>query len=514
MSPKPFGPLLLALFASVPAAVFGQSNPRPGPEINAAEILASSTLDLPDPAEAAEFDKTFSQPFPINDGIKRNYVLATDELYQSTTDGVGQIIKVTGVKSVYALSAISDILADEHRLETRMVLYRENGFKGNATRRTVSRDIVIRFKDRETAVRLANQTGLRLTFEAPYAPNVATFSADSQKTALLALQQLRAKGLSCSLKTYSSCMKFYFLPNDPLFSKQWHIRGRGQNGAKKASDARITPVWEQRDSSGNLIRGTGVTIGITDSGYDFSHPDLVANNLPAMGYDWGTLSPGGEPGGTSIDDSHGTAVAGVSAARGYNGVGVSGAAPWASLVSQRIDFSSSTWGDETESKTFLHGGSSIRIKNNSWGNGTPAPDSATTPVVPPSYTLGALASAANSGTMLVFAAGNDLREEGNTNFHYEQNSIYTITVAALNDQAVQCDYSTPGASIVISAPSGGDTAGSDSSRDQGTTTTDRLDINGYNPLFVTAGIKSKTNLIRIIPTTSMAHPPLLPSSPA
>lgn len=73
MSPKPFGPLLLALFASIPAAVLGQSNPRLGPEINAAELLASSTLDLPDPTEAAEFDKTFSQPFPINDGIQRNY---------------------------------------------------------------------------------------------------------------------------------------------------------------------------------------------------------------------------------------------------------------------------------------------------------------------------------------------------------------------------------------------------------------------------------------------------------
>jgi subtilisin family serine protease len=494
MSHKPFGLLLTALFASAPAFVFGQLSPRQGPEINAAELFASSTLDLPDPAEAAEFDKTFSQPFPINDGLQRNYILATDELYQPTSDKAGQILKVTGAKSVYDLFAVSDILANEHRLETRMVLYPKNATKNVSARRTVSRDIVVRFKDRESALRLANQAGLRLAFEAPYAPGVATFSADSHKAAFLALQQLRNNGLSCSLKTYTSHMKFYFLPDDPLFSKQWHIRGRGQNGAKKASDARITPVWEQRDSAGNLIRGTGVTIGITDSGYDFNHPDLVANNLPAMGYDWGTLSPGGEPGGTSFDDNHGTSVAGVSAARGYNGIGVSGVAPWANLVSQRLDFNSSTWGDETESRTFIHGGNSIRIKNNSWGYGATAPDTVTggmPGIVPPAYTLGALASAANSGTMLVFAAGNDLREEGNTNFHYEQNSIYTITVAALNDQAVQCDYSTPGASVVISAPSGGDGANLSSSRDQGTTTTDRLNDNGYNPVLVNIGAKSK-----------------------
>ena len=104
MSLKPFGLLLAALITCVPVSVFGQSSPRLGPEINAAELIASSTLDLPDPAESAEFDKTFSQPFPINDGIQRNYILATDELYQPTTDGVGQIIRVSKAVSASALS--------------------------------------------------------------------------------------------------------------------------------------------------------------------------------------------------------------------------------------------------------------------------------------------------------------------------------------------------------------------------------------------------------------------------
>jgi hypothetical protein len=109
MSPKPFGMLLLTLFTSVPAAVFGQSSPRLGPEINAAEILASSTLDLPDPADAAEFDKAFSQPFPINDGIQKKYVLALDELYQPTTDGIGHIVSVKNVGAPSDLAKVSDI---------------------------------------------------------------------------------------------------------------------------------------------------------------------------------------------------------------------------------------------------------------------------------------------------------------------------------------------------------------------------------------------------------------------
>jgi subtilisin family serine protease len=484
-------PLWLPLVFLVPN-LFSEvkpTSPRLAEPLSAVELVTNTSLVPANEEAAAQFDETFSKPIQINDGRKRSYVLAVDELYQPTPDGVGQIIPIKESSKPSTLASVANILALEKKQETRLILYPANTTRDDSARRTASRDIMVRFKDRETALRLANQAGLRLSFEAPYALGVATFTADSQMAALLALQQLRTEGLSCSLKTYSSRMKFYFLPDDPLFSNQWHIRGRGQNGAKKASDARITPVWDLRDSAGNLIRGTGVTIGITDSGYDFDHPDLVANNLPAMGYDWGTLSSGGEPGGTSQNDNHGTSVAGVSAARGFNGVGVCGVAPFANLVSQRIDFSSSTWGDETESRTFGYGGNSIRIKNNSWGNGATAPDSATMDIVPPSYTLGALAAAANSGTMIIFAAGNELRDEGNTNFHYEQNSIYTITVAAVNDQARQCDYSTPGASIIISAPSGGDNAKLSSSRDQGTTTTDRISTLGYNPFLVDAGIK-------------------------
>ena len=66
MSPKLFGLMLAALLAPIPESVFGQASPRQGPEINAQELIANSTLDLPDPAEAAEFDKTFSQPYLLS----------------------------------------------------------------------------------------------------------------------------------------------------------------------------------------------------------------------------------------------------------------------------------------------------------------------------------------------------------------------------------------------------------------------------------------------------------------
>ena len=471
MSHKPFGLLLAALFALVPASVFGQSSPRQGPEINAAELLASSTLDLPDPDEAAEFDKTFSQPFPINDGIQRNYILATDELYQPTANGGGQLLNVSGAYSPSALARAAEVLFLEYRLETRLVLYPANLPKFAENRKTVSRDVLVQTDNKEAAKKAAASFHLQLKSEPAYAPDSLVFTADSPAGALSAAAGMTRAGFSKSYpKLFRQGLTFYFLPNDPLFSNQWHIRGRGQNGAKKASDAKITPVWEQRSTGGSLIRGEGIRIGITDDGIEMTHPDLESSLDASLSYDWGTEEAGGDP--VNGDDNHGTAVAGVAAATGYNGVGVSGAAPAATLVSQRIDFSNFT--DQKEAETFVHGGSSIRIKNNSWGYQANAPS----PVG--ELSSAAVKAAADNGTIIIFAAGNGLQNEDNTNFHFEQNSIYTLAVAASNDQGRQTDYSTPGASVIITAPSGGDVYGLSSSRPQGTSTTDRTGENGYN----------------------------------
>jgi len=486
MSPKPFGLLLAALFASVPVSVFGQTSPRQGPEINAAELLASSTLDLPDPAEAAEFDKTFSQPFPINDGIQRNYILATDELYQPTTDGVGQVVKIWGAETPSSLAKISDILLLEHRVETRLVVYPAHKPRHPDNRRTITRDLVVKFNDRTTALETASALGLRLAYESKNVPGVATFEADSSLRAVAAASFLRKSGLSCSLVAVGEPEKGLFLPNDPLFSNQWHIRGRGQNGAKKASDARITPVWEQRDSSGNLVRGSGVVIGIVDSGTQWTHPDLTNNYVASLSYDFASEDTDPSPGSAgTADDSHGTGVAGVAAAQGFNGIGVCGAAPNAKIAAIRIGLGglsdvSIPFTDKIKARSFDWASSSIRILNNSWGRGAPAPDTILLASDPPIYFLPAMQAAANSGRFLIFAAGNELQSFGNTNFHYEQNSIYTIPVAAVNDFAYQCDYSTPGASIVISAPSGFDQNQLSSSRPQGTSTTDMAGVFGAN----------------------------------
>jgi subtilisin family serine protease len=473
-NPLPVACLALLLSTPLLFSQYKPTSPRLAESVSAVELVANSSLNPANEEASKQFDETFSKPIQINDDRKRSYILAVDELYQPTADGVGQIVPIKESSKPSTLASVATILAKEKNQETRLILYPVGVPHNDQTRRILSSDVVVKTDDREATIQAATEAGLHLKSEPAYAPGYLVFTADSPVATIDAATQLRHRGIaSAEPQIYQNHLSFCFLPDDPLFSAEWHIRGRGQNGAKKASDAKITPVWEQRDSSGNLIRGTGVTIGITDTGFQMDHPDLAANNISSLGYDFGRNRLGGDPVYTS--DNHGTAVAGVAAARGFNGEGVVGVAPYASLVSQRIDFGNLT--DEIEASTYTHGGTSIRIKNNSWGH---IPAFATYLEAVGPLSQAALATATGNGNIIIFSAGNNLQQEGNTNYEGTKNSIYTIPVAASNDQGRQTDYSTPGASVVITAPSGGDIYGLSSSRPQGTSTADRTGTAGYN----------------------------------
>jgi len=93
-----------------------------------------------------------------------------------------------------------------------------------------------------------------------------------------------------------------FVPNDALYSNQWHLQ--------KIS---APLAW-------NISQGTlGVTIAILDSGVDATHPDLAAKLVPGYNfYDNNT--------NTTDVYGHGTMVAGVAAALSNNGTGVASVA--------------------------------------------------------------------------------------------------------------------------------------------------------------------------------------------
>lgn len=90
-------------------------------------------------------------------------------------------------------------------------------------------------------------------------------------------------------------------------------------------------VWKMKDAKGNPIDGTGMLIGIIDTGIDYTHPDLGGGFGPGYkvqgGYDFGDNDP--DP----MDlEGHGTHVAGIAAANGK----VKGVAPEAHLMAYKI----------------------------------------------------------------------------------------------------------------------------------------------------------------------------------
>ena len=102
--------------------------------------------------------------------------------------------------------------------------------------------------------------------------------------------------------------------NDPYFAKQW---GLTQIGAPTA--------W-------SASTGSGIRIGIVDTGIDLNHEDLAGKVVAHTSCVGSAGDPAGCTGSAQDDQGHGTHVAGIAAGLTGNGVGVSGVAPDAQLV--------------------------------------------------------------------------------------------------------------------------------------------------------------------------------------
>jgi len=293
------------------------------------------------------------------------------------------------------------------------------------------------------------------------------------------------------------------LPNDPLISKQWHLKFASQSGAVAGTDVNIDTVWSYPTAAAGR-RGRGIYVGIVDDGLETGHPDLAANVDTTIDKDWNGSDADPNPEGTGdTGDNHGTACAGNVAAVGNNGVGVSGTAPEAKLVGMRLI--SATAGDtaEAEAMTYCYTGTKIiHILSNSWG---PA-DNGTSLEGPGTLTLAALKSAVETGrngkgTIITWAGGNGGDLNDNSNYDGYANSIYTIAVGAFDSQSQQAYYSEPGANLVICAPSNG------SSPALGITTVDRSGAVGYNTGSTSSEI-SDANYTQTFGGTSSATPTL------
>ena len=252
----------------------------------------------------------------------------------------------------------------------------------------------------------------------------------------------------------------FAIPNDPLFNQQWHLGNTGQGGGTRGADANIQAVWDN-------YTGAGVTIAIVDDGLETGHEDFVGNINTTLDYDWNDVD--NDPNPVLASNNHGTSVAGVAAARGDNGIGVAGAAYEAEIVGYRLISGPISDRDIAESQS--RSSDIIDVYNNSWGPGNLFRLTTSGP-----QTLAAIEDTTTNGrgglgSIIVFSAGNS-GPDSDTNYAPLQGSRHTITVAASTNEGTAAAYTTPGATVVVSAPSNGGTLG--------ITTTDRTGAEGYD----------------------------------
>ncbi len=156
---------------------------------------------------------------------------------------------------------------------------------------------------------------------------------------------IAAKGQSSLEETLSECRGNSAETEDPLYGCQWHLKNTGQfiySGKEitAGEDINIEGVWNED------VYGTGINVAIVSDGIDLSHEDLSANVRSGPNYDLSGRNSSEENSSekdNSERDDHsdgssftGTRAAGVIAAAGYNGLGVRGTAPGASIYSYRL----------------------------------------------------------------------------------------------------------------------------------------------------------------------------------
>lgn len=279
-------------------------------------------------------------------------------------------------------------------------------------------------------------------------------------------------------------------PNDPLYATQWHHRNTGAGGGLTDADGDSSWAWDITLGSANVV------IGFVDDGYDLAHQDLQPNlfinpgETPGNGLDddgsgfvddingWDVTScPAAAPAGcgdndpsAAAGDHHGTAVAGVAAARGDNSIGVSGSCPTCRILPIRRPFGLVANAVVAMSYNYAVGirnaGVNLAVLNNSWGYTSPAS-------VVPTVVANAINNAVNAGIVVLFAGGNQNSDGWCVASIPSLANIVAVSSSTNLDR--KAGRSAFGNCIDILAPSYHYDPGT-----LGIVTTDRTGSNGYN----------------------------------
>ncbi|WP_444909513.1 S8 family serine peptidase [Microbulbifer sp. TRSA005] len=302
----------------------------------------------------------------------------------------------------------------------------------------------------------------------------------------------------------SAKIEFVNVANDPLAYQQWHLRNTGQKSyaiseqmaqgmvdagfytPAEAAEALLESEAEELVAGEDMnvaaayaqgVTGEGVTAVVVDEGLEIHHEDLIDNVLVNRSLNlFESATDRTDPTNLSNSGDHGTSVAGLIAAKGWNNIGSRGVAPDTGLIGMTL------LGQPTIEQTelLIHGfpGSGISTDekisafNRSYGITWPgfigysALDEAIE-----SYPNLMLRS--GKGALNIKSNGNSFRSGGREGsfckdngakdlgltcysaaFEPSQAHPYYLSVAAVNANGKHTSYSTAGASTMVSAPAG------------------------------------------------------------
>lgn len=275
------------------------------------------------------------------------------------------------------------------------------------------------------------------------------------------------------------------LPNDPLLSSQWYISNTGQRGAP-GFDLNLLPIWGR-------YSGKGLIIAVNDDGMDLTHPDLAANLLVNLAYDGvrQTLGQGFQSSDPEIN-SHGTVVGSIIGMVANNGLGGTGIAWGAKIVPSLVLGKGGP--DNMAARVFLSNlNANAAISVNSWGQDEAFQENFGETGRQSDQEWGAvlarLVSEGRGGLGMVIAvSGGNARESGaDVGLSNFTSNKFTIAVGAITHDGKPTNYSSQGASLLVTAMGGVGTEDAAIDSGFGIFSADVSGSLGYNSLDGAAG---------------------------
>jgi subtilisin family serine protease len=258
-------------------------------------------------------------------------------------------------------------------------------------------------------------------------------------------------------------------PNDPALAQLWGLDNVGQdvNGTAGTPDADIDAPEAWAVTTGSA----GSVVAVVDTGVDFTHPDLAAQEWTNPGeiagngidddgngyvddvHGWDFVNHDNDP---TDDYGHGTHVAGTIGAVGDNGIGVVGVNWNVRIMSLKfLGADGSGYTSDAVTAVLYACANGAQVLNNSWGGGGYS-----------QALLDAINECDRRGSLFVAAAGNN-GDDTDLYPHYPSSydALNVVSVAATdssdglayfsNQGARTVDLGAPGVAVYSTLPGGG-----------------------------------------------------------